>query len=58
MADIVNLRTVRKRKARDAKAETAAQHRIVFGRSKPEKSLTEAKSELTKKRLDGHKLDD
>jgi hypothetical protein len=58
MADIINLRTARKRKARDAKAETAAQNRITFGRTKAEKSLTEAKSELAEKRLDGHKLDD
>jgi hypothetical protein len=58
MADIVNLRTVRKRKARDAKAETAAQNRAVFGRTKAEKSLTEAKAELIEKRLDGYKLDE
>lgn len=58
MADIINLRTVRKRKVREQQAETAAQNRIVFGRTKAEKDLTLAKAEQDGKRLDGHKRED
>ena len=58
MAEIVNLRTVRKRKARDEKAETAAQNRVVFGRTKAEKDLTTAKGEQAAKKLDGHKREE
>jgi len=58
MADIINLRTARKRKALEIKAETAAQNRITFGRTKAEKSLTGAKSDLAAKKLDGHQRDD
>ena len=58
MADIINLRTARKRKARDEKAETAAQNRVVFGRTKAEKDLTMAKGEQAAKKLDGHKREE
>ena len=58
MADIVNLRTARKRKARDAKDVQAAENRIKFGRTKAEKELEEAKSALEAKRIDAHKRDD
>ena len=40
MADIVNLRLFKKRKAKDAKEQSAAENRIVFGRTKPRSSLT------------------
>ena len=58
MAEIVNLRTIRKRKARDEKAEAAAQNRVVFGRTKAEKDLTLANAEQAAKRLDGHKREE
>ena len=58
MADIINLRTARKRKARDEKAEKAAQNRIVFGRTKAEKDLTLAEAEQAAKKLDGHKREE
>jgi hypothetical protein len=58
MAEIVNLRIVRKRKAREEKSELAAQNRILFGRTKGEKDLAKAKAEQDAKRLDGHKLGD
>jgi len=58
MAEVVNLRTFRKRKARDEK-ETAAQvNRAAFGRTKSEKELSKAKLELEKKALDKHKRED
>lgn len=57
MADIVNLRTARKRKARDAKDAQAAENRIKFGRTKAEKDLEKAKAALEAKRIDAHKRD-
>ena len=58
MADIVNLRTARKRKARDAKDAQAAENRIKFGRTKADKDLEKAKAALEAKRIDAHKRDD
>ena len=58
MADIVSLSKARKAKARADKDAAAAQNRVTFGRTKAEKSLTKAKTELVDKRLDGHKLDE
>ena len=58
MAEVVNLRGFRKRKAREDK-ETAAQvNRAAFGRTKSEKQLSKAKLALEKKALDKHKRDD
>ena len=58
MADIVNLRKVRKAKAR-ADAETlAAENRVRFGRPKQEKRQTEAVKALDVRRLEGHRRDD
>jgi hypothetical protein len=39
VAEIVNLRLVKKRKAKDAKEKTAAKNRILFGRTKIEKQF-------------------
>ncbi|MEK1889499.1 MAG: DUF4169 family protein [Phyllobacterium sp.] len=39
MAEIVNLRLVKKRKAKDAKDKLAAENRIRFGRTKVEKQF-------------------
>jgi hypothetical protein len=58
MADIINLRTARKRKVREDKAETAAQNRVAFGRTKAEEDLTLAKAEQAAKKLDGHKREE
>lgn len=58
MADIINLRTARKRKGREQQAAQAAENRIVFGRTKAEKDLVKAKAELDGKRLDGHKREE
>lgn len=58
MAEIINLRNVRKQKARADKATTAEQNRIKFGRSKAEKQLSAAEQALADKRIDGHKRDD
>jgi hypothetical protein len=58
MAEIINLRTVRKRKERSEKEAVAATNRAAFGRSKSEKALTKAEQALELKRLDDHKRDD
>ena len=58
MAEIVNLRTARKRKARADKDAEAEQNRITFGRTKAEKNETRAKADLAARRLDSHRRDD
>lgn len=56
MADIISLKLVRKRKARDAKDDIAMQNRAKFGRTKAEKNLADAKKSLDIKRIDAHKI--
>ena len=58
MAEIVNLRTARKQKARADKEEQAAQNRALFGRSKAEKLKQAAEKALAARRIDGHKKDE
>ncbi len=55
MADIINLRQARKAKARSEAEAKAAQNRIAFGRTKVERKLTGARSELEQRRIDAHK---
>jgi hypothetical protein len=58
MAEVVNLRSFRKRKERTEK-ETASQvNRAAFGRTKSEKEMSKARLALEKKTLDKHKRDD
>ncbi|NEU11707.1 DUF4169 family protein [Methylobacterium sp. BTF04] len=56
MAEIINLRQVRKAKERDAKAVKADDNRIAFGRPKKAKTLAEAKKAIEFSRHEGHKL--
>lgn len=58
MAEIINLNKVRKERARAARAALAKQNRIVFGRTKSEKSLSEKTSMFEVSRIDGHRLED
>ncbi len=58
MAEIVNLRRVRKDKARAAKDARAAENRSRFGRTKAEKRATEAEGGRAETTLDGKKLED
>jgi hypothetical protein len=54
-ADIVNLRQFRKQQARSEKEKQAEQNRISFGRTKAEKTLTNALNEKARKSHDaGH----
>lgn len=57
MAEIVNLRLARKRKARAEKDVDAAENRVRFGRTRAERERLEAEERLAAKRLDAHKRD-
>ena len=58
MAEVVNLRNVRKQKKREGKEALASSNRAAFGRVKSEKELSKAKLALDKKKLDEHKRQD
>jgi hypothetical protein len=57
MAEIVNLRAARKRKAREDAARTAETNRALFGRSKPEKQRERAERDRARAFVDGHRRD-
>jgi hypothetical protein len=56
MADIVNLRTARKHKARAEKERTAEQNRAVHGRSKAERERDRLTAEKAESFIEGHRL--
>ncbi len=56
MADIVNLRMVRKRKERAAGEAEAARNRAAHGRTKAEKTQSETLLAQSERRLDGNSL--
>jgi len=58
MAEIINLRNVRKRKARSEREALADANRLKFGRSKSERLLQDAEQTLEARRLDEHKRED
>ncbi|PPB80042.1 uncharacterized protein DUF4169 [Albidovulum inexpectatum] len=58
MAKIVNLRTIRKRRAREEDTKRAAENAARFGRTKAQKTLEETRAELSRRRLDAHRRDD
>ncbi len=55
--DVVNLRQVRKQKARSEKERQAEQNRVAFGRTKAEKSLTRALNEKAKNAHDQGRIE-
>ena len=57
MAEIVNLRTVRKRKAQAEKRRTAEDNRIRHGRSKTERNATEAENHRASALHAAHRLE-
>ena len=57
MADIVNLRTLRKRKAKAEEEARAAENRAAFGRTKSEKSKINAELDLAKRQHEAHRRD-
>lgn len=58
MAEIVNLKNVRKDKARAEKKAVADANAAKFGRSKAERQLSDAERSKAARELDGKKLDD
>lgn len=56
MADVVNLRQARKRKARADKAQQAAEKRAQHGRTKGEKARDAADAERVRRQLDHARL--
>lgn len=54
---IVNLRSVRKAKARDAKRQAGAENAVRHGRTKAERAHEQATAERATRHLDGHKRD-
>lgn len=58
MGEVVNLNRVRKDRAKAEARTTAAANRAVHGRSKAERSLSEAERERAARLLDGAKLED
>ncbi|WP_336945095.1 DUF4169 family protein [Asaia sp. HN010] len=57
MTEIVNLRRVRKRLAREKDARKAEENRALFGRSKGERLRSEGESARLTRDLDGARLD-
>lgn len=57
MAEIVNLRRVRKSRARSDKEARASENRTRFGRTRAERDAEAAASTQTARDLDGRKLD-
>jgi hypothetical protein len=57
MAEFINLRRARKRMMRRQDAQGAAGNRLVHGRSKAERSLTEARSAKTRRDLDQRRVE-
>jgi len=56
MGEVVNLRARRKAKARSDKERQAEENRIKFGRTLAERDRAKKLSEIEKKRLDSHLL--
>ncbi|MEM6438752.1 MAG: DUF4169 family protein [Pseudomonadota bacterium] len=57
MAEIINLRQARKRRARDGKRAKGDANAAKHGRGKAERQASEAQAELEARRLDGHLRD-
>jgi len=57
MAELINLRTARKRARRRDEQSRAANNRIVHGQPKSERKLEAALKEKAKQALDRHRID-
>lgn len=58
MGEIVNLRQIRKRKARDEAGQAAAANRAKHGRTKADREIEAARREIAERALDGNRRDD
>ncbi|MCA1242455.1 DUF4169 family protein [Stappia stellulata] len=52
--EIINLRKARKARKRQDKDARAAENRIVFGRTKAERTVVKAENERAQRRIDAH----
>ena len=58
MGEVINLRQVRKAKARAESEQKASVNRMQFGRRKEDKELLRKLDERAEKNLDGHQRED
>jgi hypothetical protein len=58
MADIINLRRLRKNKRRDEDAKLADANRLKFGQSKSDKLLQKAETQRADKAFTAHKREE
>lgn len=58
LAQIINLRTAKKHRARAEKEAQATQNRTLFGRSKSEKLQEALAKDRAEKHIEGHKRED
>jgi Domain of unknown function (DUF4169) len=56
VAEILSLSKARKAKARSSREQQAAENRIIFGRTKAEKTKQQNESARARALIDGHKL--
>ncbi|MEH3146668.1 MAG: DUF4169 family protein [Methylobacterium frigidaeris] len=56
MAEIINLKQVRKAREKAARTEEAARNRAAFGRPKAAKTRAETQKALEQSRHEGHRL--
>ena len=57
MVEIINLKRVKKAKARAEKSAQADANRVKHGTAKPVRDLAKARDEKAKETLEAHKLD-
>jgi hypothetical protein len=57
MAELINLRTVRKRAKREEDAKRAEQNRLAHGRPKAERELEKARAAKLHRDLDAHRIE-
>ena len=57
MAEIVNLRTARKRAKRQQQSELAAQSRVSHGMSKAARALVRSEQSKVRRELDEHRIE-
>lgn len=57
MSEIINLNKIRKARAKADLKVKAATNRVLFGRPKSERQMTELERKRAEKELSGHKLD-
>ena len=57
VAQIINLRTLRKQAERDSARKSADANAAKHGRTKAEKSLTKARADKAERDLDAHRRD-